>query len=45
MLRTGCQATSLGQAVDEINRMVRYQPTCQRMLRRTSLLTPVRLHT
>lgn len=23
MLRTGCQATSLGQAVEEINRMVR----------------------
>lgn len=23
MLRTGCQATSLGRAVDEINRMVR----------------------
>lgn len=26
MLRTGCQATSLGQAVDEINRMVRSAP-------------------
>lgn len=41
MLRTGCQATSLGQAVDEINRMVRDQSTCQRVLRLTSLLTPV----
>ena len=29
MLRTGCQATSLGQAVDEINRMVRTLRTCE----------------
>jgi len=30
MLRTGCQATALGQAVDEINRMVRggQRPRC-----------------